>query len=171
MSDGVDIRGAEAVAKLLRGMEHRIERWTDAAPRIHDFLLVRQEELFASGGASEGQRWADYGQEPKYKAYKQAVLGDLTVLRWKGGKNERLYPSLVDPRRPNHAFSVGSNEVAMGTSLKYAKRLMRGGKNMFGEPMPARQLVGLGNRSTLRLAQLLTVYIARGTSRGNTWTR
>jgi phage gpG-like protein len=167
----VDIEGVEAVAKLLDGMRLRIERWTDTAPRLHDFLLVRQRDLFATGGSSEGMKWAGYGGEPKYKAWKQAVLGDLTVLRWKGGKNERLYPSLTDPRHPHHVFDVGSNRVAMGTSLSYAKRLHRGGKNMFGEPMPARPLVGLGERSTMRLAQLLAVYIARGNSRGNTWSR
>jgi len=165
----VTVDGVKDVDKLLADMAMRTRKWTVLAPRIHDFLLIRERELFDSGGASEGKAWAGYGAEPKYKAWKQAVLGDLTVLRWKGGKAERLYPSLVDARSPHHVWRTGSDEVAMGTSLRYAERLHRGGTNMFGEPMPARPLVGLGPRSVGRLAQLITLYVARGDSRGNAW--
>jgi len=165
----VTVDGVGDVDALLRSMSKRASNWQVLAPRIHDFILVREEQLFATGGASEGKAWAGYGAEPKYKAWKQAVLGDLTVLRWKGGKAERLYPSLVDPRSPHHVFRKGSDGVTVGTSLPYADRLHRGGKNMFGEAFPARPLVGLGARSTGRLAQLITLYVARGESRGNEW--
>jgi len=164
----VSSKGAEALQKFLDGMAYRIEHWTDAAPRLHDFLMVRMREKYDSAGSSEGTPWADYGAEPKYKAFKGAVLGDLTVLRWKGG-DERLYPSLVSTRHPEHVFKVGQNKVEVGTAVPYAARIERGGKNMFGEPAPARDIVGLGDRSVLRLVQLLTVYVARGEARGNKW--
>lgn len=167
----ITAQGVEDVDKLLADYARRITKWTVIAPRVHDFLLVRESELFDSSGASEGMAWAGYDREPKYKAWKQAITGDLTPLRWKGSDGERLMPSLTNPNHPNHVFRTSSDAVTMGTSLGYAGRLHKGGRNMFGEPHPARKLVGLGDRSTSRLAQLIAIYITRGEARGNVWSR
>ena len=85
VTQGFDVQGVDEVNRMLRGMAQRARAWTVTAPRIHDFLLSRQRIMFATAGASEGAPWAGYGGEPKYRAYKQAVLGDLTILgqNWK----------------------------------------------------------------------------------------
>ncbi len=168
---GVDIDGLDATRRVFELFQQRIDTWTRVAPRLHDWTIRRQIDLFRSQGRSEGVAWAGYQAEPKYKAFKQAVLGDLTVLRWKGGKSERLYPSLVDKRNSEHVYQVGSNAVVVGTKVPYADRLQRGGKNQFGESAPGRPIAIMGDRSRAKLAQLLAVYIARGEARGNQWER
>ena len=170
MTKSVQTKGLEELRERVREMSVRMQRMPRATEgRLHGYVLLRNKERFDTQNASEGKKWANYGREPLYRRFKQRVLGDLTVLRWKGGKEERLYPSLTEPGHPEHIHRVTRNKVEVGTSVPYARRLTRDGKNQFGELRQGRDFISMGDRSRARLVQLLTVYLVRGESHGNEW--
>lgn len=169
MSAGVDISGLEALRDRVEGMSLRTLNWArNTEGRLHGYVLLRNKERFDSQNTSEGKKWEGYGREKRYERLKSAILGDLTVLRWKGGK-ERLYPSLTSAAHPEHVHTVRRDRVEVGTTVPYARRLLTKGQNQFGEPRPARDFVSMGRKSRERLVQLLTVYIVRGETHGNEW--
>jgi hypothetical protein len=169
-SKTVQTHGLDLLRDRVEEMSGRMQRMPRATEgRLHGYVLLRNEERFASQNATEGRKWANYSREPLYRAFKQSVLGDLTVLRWKGGKEERLYTSLTNPAHPEHVHRVTRDTVEVGTTVPYARRLLSDGKNQFGEIRSGRDFITLGERSRLRLVQLLTVYLVRGESHGNEW--
>lgn len=165
-----------AAHERLAGILERAKSWRVMAPRLHDWLIRRQIDMFRSSGATEGQRWSTYQGEPKYKAYKRAlvrkgVIRDMSPLRFRGASKERLYPSLRYRSHPEHVWRPGNHKMVFGTRVPYAKRLEEGGTNQFGERFAPRKFATLGGRSRERLGQLVALYIARGTTRGNVWDR
>lgn len=168
------VTGEDGLDRLQRELDEMGERargWTDTAPRVHDFLLTRQRELWETQGASEAKPWP--GLPPKWAALKKALGVDPRPLRWEPGVRERLFPSLTDPRHRLHVFEVvNREEVRFGTAVPYASRHDQGqGKNPFGETIRERPLATLSDRNQLRLGQLLAVYIARGARNDNVWDR
>lgn len=108
---------------------------------IHDVLIARARDQFRTGGKSEGQGWADYSSEPKYRAYKKALGASTEPLRWVPGSMERLYPSLTNPRDPNHIWNLSGGVASFGSSLPYVARIESGGVNQFGERYPGRKIL------------------------------
>lgn len=108
---------------------------------IHAVLLQRARDAFRTSGRSEGQAWADYSSEPKYKSYKAALGADPRPLRWVPGSMERLMPSLTNPRDPSHLWSLSGGKASFGSSLPYLARIESGGVNQFGERFPGRRIL------------------------------
>jgi len=107
---------------------------------IHPWFLEAAAKNILSQGRLVGENW-NYSTEPKYAAWKEKKIHDLTVLRWGGSQGERLFPSLTDPKDVEHYFRVTNNSVSIGTSVEYAQRLTTGGEGPFGEPYPGRSLL------------------------------
>lgn len=123
---------------------------------VHEWLLEHEEKLFDTEGAHGGSTWGDYANEPHYVAYKLQKVGHLDLLRWeKGGKYERLYPSLTDPTHSQHVWESSRRGFAFGTALSYAGRLARGGTGPFGEPYPGRDPILLTRKQKAHIATLV----------------
>lgn len=109
---------------------------------IHPLLLDHMRKVFDSQGSYGGVHWADYSNEPKYRAYKKSIVGHLDRLRWqKGGPYEILYPSLTNPSHMTHVWVARAHGFVFGTMLDYARRLSEGGIGPFGEPYPGREVL------------------------------
>jgi phage gpG-like protein len=164
----------QEVVDRFRGIQSRARNWTRAAPSVHRFLLQRQEEMWASQGRSEGVPWQPLGtSEPKWLALKKRLGVDTRPLRWLPGQQERLAPSFMERKHPEHVFRVLNREgIEFGSSVPYAQRHQQGGgTNPMGERIPQRRIAWLSDRNQERLAQLLAIYISRGESRGNVFER
>jgi hypothetical protein len=122
---------------------------------VHRELLGYAREQFRTQGRAGGQPWADYSGEPKYRAYKLALGASPQVLRWEPGKQERLYPSLTDPRDRNHVWRVGGKSVAFGSALPYVARIEQGGTGPFGERSPARRLLPMASAIRRRVNEAI----------------
>lgn len=125
------------------------------APRedLRAFFMAQYRWNFATQGRAQGHRWKDYSQEPKYRAFKRAITGDLMLLRWKG--SDRLMRALTTRSSSDQVFSTGRGGIVFGTSLPYADDLLRGGVNPFGERFPSRNYIALGSKTQKLLAKLL----------------
>lgn len=147
----------EVSIKRLRGILNKkdvTEWWQSTGVHIaHNYFLDSVKENIQRQGALSGESW-DYSTEPKYKAYKRAVLGDLTVLRWKGG-NERLYPSLINRSDREHLFIPKPNGALIGSRVDYAGRLAKGGTGPFGERYPARHFIPVKEDQNRKLLKTL----------------
>lgn len=141
----IGVRGEDVVKRKI-GLAFEVlgdltEVWDDS---IHPFMIDHMKSQFKSDGAHGGSPWALYGAEPKYTAYKIALVGHLTPLRWqKGGPFERLFPSLVDRSDRDHVWESSAKGAVFGTSLPYAGDLNAGGIGPFGERYPARKIIAM----------------------------
>lgn len=98
---------------------------------------------FHSRGARGGEAWPGYDAEPRYAVIKAKHGGGLhNVLRWVTGR-ERLYPSLTDPKHPEHIFEMTTHSLRMGTRVPYAIRHQLGqGLQPFDKiPLPRRPII------------------------------
>lgn len=166
----IDFIYLDEVIDFVEGMQHRILNWTEMNPRIHDWVIVRFKEIFATEGASEGIRWPNYdATEFMYRDVKNRILGNLSLLRWtetggpKAGKNERLYPSYIHPKNSEHVWSVTpGRQIEVGSEVPYAWKHQRGGmKNQMGGTIQQRK-IELSRRSQFRLSILITQFVLRG---------
>lgn len=155
----------------INGILLRAQNVPDATDRdVHVFMMTRHEQLFRTFGASEGVRWADYSGEPKYRAYKEHVTGDLTLMRWRGGPREdTLFRSVTRENSPGSLFRRTGNTWTFGTRLPYADSLRDGGTGPFGERFPGRLPVALGLKSRARLADLIGSVIRGNTPPAAAW--
>lgn len=141
----IGIQGQDTINRKLGLVEEVIG---DLAPTFRSvvgpFMTQHMRAQFSSEGAYGGSPWAGYDAEPKYRAYKRAILGHLSILRWqKGGPYEILYPSLTALGHPANIFRVNPNSVVYGTSVPYAEDLNKGGIGPFGERYPAREIIAM----------------------------
>ena len=117
--------------------------WRETA---HPWLLDHMEQQFGSAGRHGGKPWDGYHSEPKYAAYKRAMVGHLDVLRWqKGGPFEWLYPSLTKRLHHSQVFIAKPSSMAFGTAVPHAKRLTKGGIGPFGERYKGRDIMAMSN--------------------------
>lgn len=151
----VGVRGEKEVsrqlglsAEVIGDLRHVFEE--SALP----FMLDHMKKQFATEGAHGGSKWAGYDKEPKYRAYKRASVGHLDILRWdKGGKYERLYPSLTGKGNKFSVRESGRSRFRFGTRVPYATRLTRGGTGPFDEPYPGRRIIRMRNSQKSELVR------------------
>lgn len=124
--------------KVIGSLKHE---WVNV---VHPYLIEHWEDMFATEGSHANTPWAGYEGEPQYAAYKISAVGHLDLLRWeKGGRFERLYPSLVEKRHGHHRFTARESTMKAGTTVPYAGRLIEGGEGPFGEPSPGRNFMAM----------------------------
>jgi hypothetical protein len=157
------ISGSTRVRGVLQGLMDNAEDWRALGPEVHDFLIRKELELFATEGGSEDAKWPDYsGQEPKYAVYKKELIGETygkRLLRWTPG-HEILFPSLVSSRHPDHVWDVQKASFTFGTRVPYAMNHQKGqGEGPLGEPIAQRKVVVLSTASIVELKQLILRFV------------
>lgn len=137
----IGVRGGQAISRKLGLAASIVGDLTPIFQKYgHPFLLSHMRRQFLTAGRHGGAAWRGYDQEPIYRYYKRAIVGHLEVLRWESGF-ERLAPSLMEARHKSHIFAARRDSMRFGTSVPYAFDLNKGGRNLFGEPMPPRQII------------------------------
>lgn len=141
----IGVSGEQAVSRKLGLASEVIGDMRDIwDTSVHPFMLAHMRQQFRSDGAHGGKPWADFSNEPKYTAYKIAMVGHLTPLRWqKGGPFERLYPSLVDRTDVDHVWRSKKTSASFGTRVPHAATLNVGGIGPFGEKYKARKIIAM----------------------------
>lgn len=154
-------RGADAAFDRMVGITRDVETeriWPMVVRDVvHPWVLEKTKENIDSHGALVGESW-DYAGEPKYRAYKQMVVGHNKVLRWAGGR-ERLYPSLTSSSHGEHLFDLQKTSATIGSRVPYADRLTQGGSGPFGEDYPGRTIMPGTPDLNKRLATQVQRYI------------
>lgn len=105
--------------------------------------LVFARKQLATGGRHGGKPWRGFNAEPKYAAYKLAVVGHLEPLRWErqpGG----LEDALTNQRSGLRRWKTTSESATLLINLPYIKQLEIGGVGPFGERFPARPIFPSG---------------------------
>lgn len=125
---------------------------------IRAFFVARMVRAFKTRGLSENRKWEGYDREPKYRAYKREVSGDMSLLKWKGGGI--LYGSLTQHNDPDQVFRVQGDKIVFGSRVPWADDVARGGTGPFGEKYPGRNFLHMGDRSRKLLARQLAQTVA-----------
>lgn len=117
------IKGSGRAESAISRFMSRIENFQEAGPKIHRVVVSDLKKTFKTEGRNINESWPKYtGQEALYGFIKRKMLGDKIgsrLLRWEPG-NERLYPSVVDSRHPEHVWRVKGKEFQFGTRVPYA---------------------------------------------------
>lgn len=148
---------------------------------IAPFMRRHVREVYQSNGRAAGARWSGYGNEPKYAAFKAAILfdGDPSslpstggepggLMRWrdKGEAEERLYPSLRNRTHPDNIARVDDLRAVWGTSVPYAARLaLKGGTNPFGESYGPRPILSMADQQKGRLEKRIGAHYSNALQR------
>lgn len=135
--------GVTQIERTLFALRQKVEDLSGAWPAVHQALLEHTRKLFASEGATGRHgKWDRYTGEPKYKAFRDRILGpNEPILHF--GSYSRLAPSLTSPSHPDHVFIGRPTRMEFGTRVPYADRLAQGGVGPFGERYPPRRAIDL----------------------------
>lgn len=147
----IEIKGVGRVRQALQASAEALGGFQDIWDEVvHPWFLWHMAARFATEGRYGGDAWAGYSNEPHYALYKKAITGHWDLLRWeKGGKYERLYPSLTDPDHQFHIYQRNQTSMRVGTSVPYAKDLEEGGVGPFGERYPGRTIISVTQRQLM----------------------
>lgn len=153
------------ISKKLKNMKPAME---------HALLLCakNEEELFATEGASVGQKWRPYtaSELRYYLPYKRHMLGAThPMLRWSksGGRapavGERLYPSLIN-RGAGAIARADKNGFEYGTTVSYAANHQYGrGSGWLGKyQLPQRTLLKLSRTTEQEIVRGMQAHIMGG---------
>lgn len=141
--------------EVIGSLEHE---WRDV---VHPYLLRHWKKQFETEGKHGGRPWEGYGGEPKYAAYKMAIVGHHDLLRWEPGVSERLYPSITEPTHSEHIFRADATSMTAGTAVPYSDRLISGGTGPFDEPYPGRNWQRMTTMQKKKLVTLIQRSIRR----------
>lgn len=147
----IEVAGAGRLTQSLQASAEALGGFKDIWDEIvHPWFIGHIGARFATEGRYGGNAWAGYSNEPKYALYKKQIAGHFDLLRWeKGGKYERLYPSLTEPNHTFHVYQRDEDSMRVGTSVPYAKDLEKGGVGPFGERYPGRTIISATQRQLL----------------------
>lgn len=135
------MKPTELLASLRKLRSTNLAEITDRTAREVSLRFAREQ--LATGGRKGGVPWAGYQGEPKYAAYKQAVVGHLEPLRWErqtGG----LEDALTNPSSRLRTWTRAGGKVTLSIGLDYVDELENGGVGPFGERFPARPIFPAG---------------------------
>jgi hypothetical protein len=139
---------------------------------VRPYVLEHLDQQFNTLGAHGGKPWASLDGEPKYRAFKRAILGEQLAAKvlWWDSKGERLRPSLVNPQHPEQVWQSSSTRAFFSSRVPYAADLIRGGRGPFGERYPGREIFAMtqGQRKelvTLMQREIVQQVEGRGFSR------
>ena len=124
---------------------------------VRPYVLRHLDQQFNTLGSHGGKPWESLDGEPKYRAWKAAVVGEDLARKvlWWSKDGERLRPSLVDPQHGEQVWESSSTRAYFGTSVPYAADLVRGGTNPFGERYPGREIFGMTQSQRKELVTLM----------------
>lgn len=131
------MKPVELLASLRQLRRTNLGEITDRAAREVSISFAREQ--LATGGRKGGRPWAGFAGEPKYAAYKRAVVGHLDPLRWDrqpGG----LEDALTNPSSRLRRWTKTGNKSRLSLDLAYVDELENGGVGPFGERFPGRPI-------------------------------
>jgi len=122
------VTGSKRAADAMRAFADKASNLEEVGPEIHDALTRSHVRIFKTQGREGVGQWPGYtGQEAVYGFIKREVfgIGPDRLLRWEPG-NERLFPSVVSQRHPEHVWRIKDGEFEFGTSVPYARHHQEG---------------------------------------------
>lgn len=160
------IKGSQRAENSLSRFLSRLENFVEIGPEVHRLFKQQAREAFATEGRTIGYSWRGYtGSEWLYGIIKKRMLGEQNgsrLLRWEPG-NERLYPSLVDARHPEHVWRVEGKTFIFGTSVPYAYKHQLGqGRGPWWALFPsikARPFLGVSRRTAAELRRVTARHV------------
>lgn len=144
----VENKGSHLLKEIRLAIEEIRDDIADMRPIWQEygvfFAVNYLRRQFATEGREGKKPWAGYSREPKYRAYKKAMVGHLDVLRWqKGGPYERLFQSFTQSSSPWYQEQISKKSFFVGSKLPYADDVQNNTTGPFGEPSPARSITHL----------------------------
>lgn len=124
---------------------------------VRPFVFQHMRLQFDTLGEHGGKPWASLDNEPKYKAYKRALLGEdlANKVLWWDEDGARLRPSLVIPGHGEQEYAAERERFFFGTRVDHARSLIEGGTGPFGEPFPGRSIFAISQPDRKRLVTLI----------------
>ena len=136
---GGGLQGALQELKILQEIVADVRPTLNAV--VYPYMRMHVEENFRTLGRHGGGGGWDFSGEPKYQAYKRAILDEPWAsmpLWWSPGRAQ-LIPSLTDPGHKDGFFRLTRNSIIFGTLHPNGEALLgTGGIGPFGERFPAR---------------------------------
>lgn len=124
---------------------------------VRPFVFEHMKLQFDTLGGHGGEPWKSLDGEPKYKAYKKALLGESLANKvlWWSDEGARLRPSLVVPGHAEQEYLSDRGKFFFGTRVEHAASLIEGGVGPFGESFPARNIFRISQSDRKRLVTLI----------------
>jgi len=97
------------------------------------------KKQYATSGKYGGKPWSGYGGEPKYAAYKLALVGHTRPIEW-SVKPGSLHHALTKPSSALRSWTAGKGTQTLTIRAHFLDRLESGGRNFFGERFPGRAI-------------------------------
>lgn len=153
------VTGGPRAERAFREFAKNAENLEEIGPAIHRQLISDHRAAFETNGRYIGQRWPGYtGSEKVYGFVKEKLVGHRKPLRWEAGR-ERLFPSVVSPRHPEHVWRVKDGKFEFGTSVPYAANHQYGrgrGPAWAGFPkIKQRKFLALTRRTAAKITRLI----------------
>lgn len=145
--------------KRLRALAVAAEQSTQGEGWAYSLWAKQAQEHLKRVFDGDNQ-WDRYSSEPKYRAYKLALVGHDKPGRWLPGR-ERLAPSFFDAQSPWHLMKIEQGRLLIGSKLSYAQQFFSGGRNQFGEVQPERPIVTSDETRAAWAREHLEVFKAR----------
>jgi len=118
--------------------------WND----VRDEFWLAEKEQFQSGGAKGASgKWKPLSK--RYEAQKIKRYGTYALIAGTLHATEALYKSLTGATSDS-VYLTSKTEIAIGTSLPYAKFHQTGGRNL-----PAREVISLSDLQKKRLQKTI----------------
>ena len=124
---------------------------------VRPYVLEHMDQQFNTLGSHGGKPWESLDGEPKYRAWKAAIVGEDLARKvlWWSKRGERLRPSLVEANNPEQIWESSKTRAFFGTIVPYAGDLVRGGTNPFGERYPGREMFAMKQSQRKELVTLM----------------
>jgi hypothetical protein len=124
---------------------------------VRPFVFEHMKLQFDTLGAHGGEPWESLDNEPKYKAYKKALLGESLANKvlWWDENGARLRPSLVEPGHQDQVYISSPKKFQFGTRVEHTGSLIEGGIGPFGEKYPGRNIFRISQSDRKRLVTLI----------------
>lgn len=156
------------------------ERYERLKKTLLSTMLRQKDKLFAKGADPDGNQWAPLSKKAMARRMKKVTRNDVNDLKKKDPNfadvkvlqdTGALRNSLTDAAAPYSGARIETDELAVGTSLPYAKIHNYGGiiqhpgtENGFGMgikirpytiDIPARPYIGFGNEDQSQVSEVI----------------
>lgn len=128
----VEADGFDRFRQLLDDIATRANDLRPVLTDIGEDIQLVIDEAFRTEGASLGRRWAPLA--PGYRKERQRRGKGTSILQTRGSRGGILRRSLTKRSGPQGIFTVGRDEVAVGTRLGIAPLMHRGGTRTLRYP-------------------------------------
>ncbi|MFP4598049.1 MAG: hypothetical protein ACLFVJ_07345 [Persicimonas sp.] len=167
------IKGSPRAEDALKRFMAHINGFEKLGPQMHRYLRKVARRTFSTEGREIGESWPWYtGSETLYGIIKHKLVAGTVVgrrgqqavqlLRWKPGQ-ERLFPSVVSARHPEHVWHTDNQSFTFGTRVPYARNHQEGkGRGPWWAGFPKikqRRFLGLSRKHVAEIRRMISRFI------------